>query len=311
MTRVLNGTISAPEPDLPIAARTLLSGGFILDTVEPKPGYAVLVAHRLDEFGVTHHYCFAIAEEAISPSEIEGASIAAEHYKADLIVVGDCDVEVPCLSWERFVNMFGGPMFGVSPLESQFQEHLMELGRNQLPEGLEGSANDLFEQYVRHALEFIIGSRVVRYGQSRRFEARPDGIIPPNSGLYALYDAKAYGQGYEVTLDTVRQFESYVREFKERYEGYIKRMDAFVVVSSRFPHRDDTLADRSRDLYDLCGVPLSFLTTDAVSRIIEILANKPSIRRAIRWSRVFSDPVVRVQRVEREYRTILQDETIG
>jgi hypothetical protein len=311
MTRLLTDNALMPEPDLSLAARTLLAGGFILDTAEPKPGYAVLVVHRLDEFGLAHRYCFAIAEEEIGQSEIEGASIAAEHYQADLIVVGECDAEVASLGWDRFVNLFGGPVFGLSPLESQFREQLGELAHNQLPEGLEGEPNTLFEEYVRSALEFIIGSRVVPYGQKRRGEARPDGIIPPNRGLYALYDAKAYSKGYKVTIDTLRQFESYVKEFEDRYEGYLPRLNAFIAVSGHFPHRDKTLEDRSRDLYELCGVPLSFLTADTLSQIIEILSDKPSIRRAIRWTRVFADPIVRSQRVEQERRTVLQDDAIG
>ncbi len=267
--------------------------------------------HRLDEFGVPHRYCFVIADEEISASAIEGATIAAEHYEADLVVVGECEAEVPNLRWEKFVSMLGGAVFGLSPLESQFREHLAELGHNRLPEGLNGEPDDLFEEYVRSALEFVIGSRIVRYGQKRRFEARPDGIIPPHRGFYALYDAKAYGEGYKVTLDTVRQFESYVKDFSDRYGGYLPRLNAFVVVSGHFAHQDKTLENRSRDLLDRCGVPLSFLTTDALSRIIEILADKPRIRHAIKWSRVFSDPVVQPKRVQEECRTVVQDGTIS
>jgi hypothetical protein len=292
-------------------------GGFILDTVERKPSYAVLAAQRLDEFGVSHRYCFAIADEEISLSEVEGASVAAEHYKAHLVMVGKFSAEIAerrtevvSLGWESFVNQFGGPVFGLSPLESEFGEHLGELGHNRLPEGLEGEPENLFEKYVRSALEFVIGSRVVPYGQTRRFEARPDGIIPPNRGFYALYDAKAYGEGYDVTRDTLRQFEDYVRDFSDRYEGYLPRLNAFVVVSGHFRQADQTLADRSRDLYDLCDVPLAFLTTASLSQIIGILADKPKVRRAIRWSRVFSDPVVRAKRVEQELLTVLRDETI-
>lgn len=128
--------------------------------------------------------------------------------------------------------------------------------------------------------------------------------------LYALYDAKAYGDGYRVTQDTLRQFDSYVRDFRNRYEGYVPPLNAFIVVSGHFPHDDETLADRSRDLYELCGVPLSFLTTESLNDIIVTLADTPRIRRAIRWTRVFSDPVVRSKRVERERRAVLRENVI-
>ena len=55
-----NGTKSESGPDLSVAVRTFLSGGFILNKVQREPGYALLVARRLDEFAVAHRYCFAI-----------------------------------------------------------------------------------------------------------------------------------------------------------------------------------------------------------------------------------------------------------
>ena len=81
------------------------------------------------------------------------------------------------IEWDRFLNLFGGPIFGLSPLESDFGTQLNQLGQNKLPLGLEGKADDLFELYVRNAFEFIFGCKVIRYGQDRRFETRPDGII--------------------------------------------------------------------------------------------------------------------------------------
>ena len=310
MPRLISNASLAPKPDLALAVRILFSGGFILDASEPKPGYALLTLHRFDEFGIAHRYCFAVAENEIGASEVEGARVAADHHDADLIVVGKCEFEAVTLGWEEFVNVFGGPIVGLSPLESQFREHLEELGHNRLPEGLQGEANTRFEEHVRSALEFMIGSRVIPYGQRRSGEARPDGIVPPHGGLYVLYDAKAYGKGYTVTQDTLRQFDSYVRDFRNRYEGFVPPLDAFIVVSGHFPHDDETLADRSRDLYELCGVPLSFLTTETLNEIIEILADTPRIRRAVRWTRVFSDPVVRTKRVQRECRAVLRDNVI-
>jgi hypothetical protein len=184
------------------------------------------------------------------------------------------------VEWDRFINLFGGPVFSASPFEPDFVEHLITLGGNQVPEGLEGRADDLFEVYVRIALEFVLGTRVVRYGQNRRFEARPDGIILPYRNFAALYDAKAAQDGYEVTADTMRQFKSYVDDFSSRYQSYL-RLNAFVVISGTFRHGSETLARRSRELLVECGVPLTFLTASSLTDIIALLAQHPKTRRSI------------------------------
>jgi hypothetical protein len=203
MTVSLIGDDSKEGPDLPLAVRTLLSGGFILDRVEREPGYALLVARRLDEFRVAHRYCFALFEDNFSPGQVETVRIEAEHYSAEPVLVGEGITDMPNLEWDRFTSLFGGPVLSLKPFEPRFREHLCQLGHNRLPEELEGKADDLFEVYVREALEFVLGERVVRYGQERLFEARPDGLVLPSRNFYALYDAKAYSEGYPVTQESL------------------------------------------------------------------------------------------------------------
>ncbi len=187
------------SPDLSIAVRTLTAGGFLLEGAERNPGYVILHMSRIDEFGATHRYCFALAEDHFGESQIAAARIAAEHHHAQLVLIGQNESHFPTVAWDRFINLFGGPVFSTSPLEPDFAEHLIALGHNQLPASLQGRADDLFEAYVRVALEFVLGTRVVRYGQDRRFEARADGLVLPYHNFAALYDAKAYQEGYEVT----------------------------------------------------------------------------------------------------------------
>jgi hypothetical protein len=308
---MLNGTGATPKPDLPLVVRTLLSGGFLLDRVERTPSYSLLVARRLDEFGVAHRYCFAVFEDDFSPSQVDTVRIEAKHYGAEPVLVGEGIAEVPSLEWNRFMSLFGGPILSLKPFEPQFREHLHELGHNRLPEGLEGKADDLFEVYVREALEFVLGERVVRYGQERHFETRPDGLVLPSQDFYALYDAKAYGKGYEVTQNSLRQFGSYVRDFSKRYSTYLKRLNSFLVVSGRFVQGDEALDQRSKEFIAAHGVPLSFLTSDKLGEMIEILSETPVVRRAIDWSRVFSDPVAQASRVRSEVGMVLRDKTVG
>jgi hypothetical protein len=151
----------------------------------------------------------------------------------------------------------------------------------------------------------------VRYGQERLFEARPDGLVLPSQGFYALYDAKAYADGYPVTQEGLRQFGSYVKDFSRRYDAYLQRLNSFLVVSGKFAQGDKALNERSKEFIADYRVPLSFMTADALGKIIEILSETPVVRRAVNWSRVFSDAVVRPSLVRSEVGTVSRDKTIG
>jgi hypothetical protein len=306
-----NGTISTLGPDLTLAVRILLSGRFVLNKVQREPGYALLVAHRFDEFGVKHRYCFALFEDEFAPAQVEAVKIAATYHGAQPVLVGEGTADLPSLEWNEFISMFGGPILSLKPFEPQFREHLRVLGHNRLPDGLEGKADDLFEIYVSEALGFVLGERVVRYGQDRLFEARPDGLVLRYRDFYALYDAKAYRDGYQVTRDSMRQFGSYVEDFSKRYGAYLQRMNAFLVVSGKFAQGDEALDNRSREFIAQYQVPLSFLTADALGEMVEALSDTPVVRRAVNWSRVFSRSVARPSLVKEEITTVLRDKTVG
>ena len=311
MTNITAGLQSEiMNPEIPVAIRTLIGGGFIIDNVQRNPGYILICAYRNDEFGAAHPYSFAIAEAHLTNNQVDAAKIAADYYNTQLIIVGSCDKEVPMVDWSQFINLFGGAVLSTSPLESAFRDQLLILAYNQLPSGLEGKADDLFEIYIQIALEFILGGRVVRYGQSRQFEARPDGIAIPSLDFSALYDAKAYSDGYKITSASMRQFKSYVDDFSQRYQSYLPRLNVFLVISGKFPHRSRTLEERSRELFSQCRVPLACLTANSLIRILEIIADYPQFRRSVNWSRVFADPIIKPDRVMQEIKAITSDQVI-
>ena len=288
--------------------RTLVFAGFVPETVERHPGFALLHMTRFDEFGARHRYAFALADErALAEAEIGSARIIAEDRGEQLVVIGSARADVTAVPWERFANLFGGPVSATSALEPGFTEALRTLGRNELPPGLVGQPDDLFEEYVRAAFEFIFAGRVIRYGQERRFEKRSDGIALPNDRFRALYDAKAYEHGYPVTADSVRQFASYIEEFKQRYEPYIPRQHAFIVVSATFAQGEAALRNRSTELLAQCGVPLACLTAEVLGEIIRMVSAEPAARRAINWPLVFSRAVVDAKMVSTEIEAIRND----
>lgn len=290
-----------------LVVRTLLTGGFMLDGVHRNPGYAVVRAHRVDEFGASTQYTFAVAEDQLNEAQVAAVQIEADHSRSRLVVVGRCEAEVPSIEWDRFLNLFGGPVFSALPLEPQFPDHLRTLGRNQLPEGLVGRPDDLFEQYVRVALEFVLGTRVIRYGQDRLFERRPDGVMLPFNRFSGLYDAKAYTAGYPVTADSLRQFKSYIDDFSRRYGSYLPRLNSFVAVSAEFVQGEEALTERSRELQADTGVPLACLTADVLIEIVTLVARQPAARQSVDWRRVFGDPVVKSERVSAELEAVQRD----
>jgi hypothetical protein len=294
------------NPNIPIAVRTLTTGGFILKSTDRKPGYTLFHVSRYDEFGNVQFYCFALAENELNESQVNGATIAANHYKAKLVIIGRSPVQTPQVEWENFINLFGGPVLDTSPLESNFGNDLIELGHNQLPEGLQGEADDLFEIYVHSALQFILGGRVIRYGQARLFEAKPDGLAIPKPDFTALYDTKAYGKGYDVTSETMRQFNSYVEDYNSRYSNFY-RLNSLIVISGEFPHKESTLIERSQELLAKCGTPLSFLDTSTLVQIIKMLREQPLFRRSINWARIFTRAKVKAEHVHSELLVIQKD----
>ena len=294
-------------PKIHITVRTLLSGGYVIQTVRREPGYMLFIAYRYDEFGTQQHYCFALADGSMGDAQVEGVKIFARRSQALPVIIGDAVSDLPAIEWLRFVNLFGGPVDDTTPFDPLFSDQLSLLGFNKLPDGLVGKPDDLFEAYTQAALEFIFAGRVIRYGQERLFEPRPDGLAIPNPNFTALYDAKAYSDKYDVTLETTRQFSSYVWDFQRRYASYRQRINAFIVVSGGFQQKRETLESRSRELISECNVPLSFITASDLGVIITMLREHPSTRQSINWARVFADPVVKPDRVRRDMDAILKD----
>jgi hypothetical protein len=296
------------EPDFVVAIQTITTGGFILDRVDRRQGCALIFAHRPDEFGASHKYCFAISETGtLSRHEIDAIQIPAQQHDSNLVLVAASADSERCFEWMHFVGLFGGAVFSTSPLESDFAAQLIQLGQNKLPVELVGKPDDLYEAYVRVALEFILGVRVIRYGQDRRFEARPDGLIVPYNNFAALYDAKAYGAGYDVSIDSIRQFSSYVRDFQGRYNSYLPRLNTFIVISTSFQQQEGTLRSRSGDLIAECGIPLCFLTSADLVQVIEMISKFPAARHSVDWRRVFADSIFDPKRVEKELAAIAKD----
>lgn len=296
-------------PSVEVAVRTLLTGGFVLEAVDRNPGYALLRLHRMDEFGAVSRYCFMLSEAAATEPQLSAARIAAGHDGAHLIVVADASIlgPEPRVSWPQLLQLLGGPVLSTGPLDANFPSVLDELGHNRLPATMSGEPDDLFEAAVRESFQFVLGTRVIRYGQNRRFEARPDGIVLPRASFAALFDAKAYTSCYEVDADSVRRFSSYVAEFASRYRAYLPRVNSFIVISGTFCQNADALRRRSQEFVAECGVTLCFLTSVSLGRMIVQVRGFPAARGAVAWRLVFGDPIESELRLQEELERIRRD----
>jgi hypothetical protein len=296
--------------DIQVAVRTLTVGGFVLEKAARNPTFALIYAYRYDEFGGKQQYCFAIFDSPPTENEIVSAEIAAKHNEYELVIISPVAIkEKASIEWSHFLNLFGGPVFSYSPLDAEFADHILELSINRLPVGLEGKPDDLFELYTHRALEFIFGCRVNRYGQERRFETCPDGAILKDKVFTALYDTKAYFNGYEVDSNSIRQFGSYVTDFQQRY-GSIFDLNAFIVISGTFSSSANSLENRSRQFLSEARVPLVFLTAKTIVEMINLLSEFPSARRAINWRKIFVHPVVTLGLLQQEIETITKDKIV-
>jgi len=286
------GESGMPENEIANLMRTVISAGFEVTAVQSKPNYVVMELVRADEFGIRMKYILAYAGDGPIPgTDVEALQKLSSHKGASLVLVGCSGSagDVIVLTKADLFRRIGGIVTSMLPLEPEFGTQLVTLGKNQMPAGLHGSTDDLFEAYVHAGLQFLLRGRVLRYGQDRRFEAVPDGLVL--SVPLLLYDAKASDPRYEFDRTAIRQFADYVRQFHGRYEGYVGRLYSFVVVSHAFQD-EGVLTARSNELYADCGVPMVCLTAEVLARMVSLFAGRPAFRAVVDWKEIFTSPIV-------------------
>jgi hypothetical protein len=292
---------------------TLVGSGFQLQSASNKPSHIVIRAYRTDEFGLSRRYVFAYAgSNVLTDSAITGLQTVARSDAASLVIIGAVKTtqqDLQVLTLDQFVGRLGGSIPSLLALEADYPSQLTELGFNRNPPGLIGNPDDLFEAYVHAGLQFILQDKVIRYGQDRRFEVVPDGVVLGRGAFQLLYDCKAYSDGYPISRNTIRQFADYTRGFHARYENFIGRVHAFLVISSDFKN-DSSVDERSKELYAECQVPLVFMTAASLGAIVSLFADSPRYRGAIDWRSIFSKPLVETNDVKKSLRARKKDKVI-
>jgi hypothetical protein len=254
------------------------------------------------------NYLVAIARDAVGPADLQTLRSAAHQRQAQLVVVTPEPLDdAVSISVESLVARMGGPIESVLPLEGNYASDLATLGHNTAVDTTQGDPSTVYEGYVHAGLRFLLGTRVLRYGQDRRFEAVPDGFGSLPAGQPFIYDAKAAGSGYDVDRDTIRQFADYVELYRQRYAAWLGEPFVFVVVSSEFKDDAEGRQERSRELYAECRVPLAFLTSGDLAQSVALVADAPWVRSAVDWRHVFAPVDITASRLQRELASIDRD----
>ena len=304
----------APAPILKTIVQTLMGLGFrLLDTAH-HPSYVTLTVVRVDEFGVVAKYLFACLEDdhLLAVGDVAALEKKATRERSALVIVGALATyrsDLVAITRNEFFGRLGGPISALLPLESEYSTQLAILGHNDLPEGMTGKADIRFEEYVHAGLQFMLQDRVVRYGQERLFEAVPDGLVTGRRSLLMLYDAKAAGDGYKVTLDSIRQFADYVNKFHSQYETYTGRLFCFLVISGDF-QAEGTLEERAAQLYAECAIQARFMKASEMGKIVALMADNPTYRQTIDWKAVFSKTLITFDAVQDNLKARIRDKVI-
>jgi hypothetical protein len=92
---------------------------------------------------------------------------AAERSNRTLIVVANAPGQDQ-LSWEDFLESFGGVVPSWRALDGTYLSQLETAAKNAKPEGFGGEAWRLFESLVADGLEFCFARKVRRLGAAKR-----------------------------------------------------------------------------------------------------------------------------------------------
>jgi hypothetical protein len=305
------GQVNEQDGEVATLIRTLFGAGFLVNNVQRKPNYLAISAKRFDEFGIATPYLFAYAgDKLLSNADSVALTKVAGTHQAALIIIGEISgppTNLIVLTKDVLFAKFGGAISSLLPLEPQYGSQLITLARNELPPGLTGKADDLFEAYTHSGLQFLFKGRVIRYGQERRFEVLPDGVVVASSAPLMPYDCKAAASGYEISRNSIRQFADYVKSFRSRWGSFIPTpLHAFLIISSAF---DSTkvLQERSNELYSECNVPLVCMTADCLKDCVEEFSSKPHLRSVIDWRRIFVPSLVDIAAVRQQIAARMKD----
>lgn len=293
---------SAAHSDLvSISTRTLLAAGFSISGVHRPPDHIEFQCERVARLGAIFRLLFAITDEPeFSVAQVADIEHTARNQNRVAILVST-EGATGQLSWPEFLNILGGAVPSWRALTTDFDQHLAQASRNELPDGLSGEAWRLFEDLVADGLEFCFGRHVNRLGAHKRGKKVSDMVAPLPDFNVIVIDAKAAEDGFDANWGSLRALVEYVNKQKERQMGG-GDVIAALIVSSKFTQDVAGLEAVAKEFLGETRIPLCFMTATVLAHTIDRLRDQPDIRNAMRWKMLFKGGIVEDRDVERELR---------
>lgn len=272
-----------------------------------RPHRDILELHgnKQDEFGKQLDYEFFFFSNEFSDAQV----VRYRKIGSRQVFVGLAAQKSIDFTFDEFYDKLLTTIDPGIYLNKKLADILDNLGHNKVPQGLEGKADDLLEEYVKDCLQFILSGKGRRYGKDRSFESLPDGVILGN-GLTLLFDGKAYKDGYAPTADDLKRFSSYVAGFNDKYKAFVPQVYSFIVVSGHFAVGEDALSDRSDEFYELCNTKLCFVAAKTLARLVELCLENASAKEAVNWKKVFAKPLTKEKILLEQFNLIKKDRII-
>jgi hypothetical protein len=264
-------------------------------------------ASKRDEFGKLHDYDFYFFTEKVDDEYI--LKFKTDNSFNRILIAKEknalADFSIDEF-WDKLQILIDPGIY----LRKDITEILDQLGHNMLPTGFVGDPSDLFEIYSKESLQFILGGRGRRYGKERSFESVPDGAVISVKRLSVLFDAKAYKEGYNVSADEVKRYESYVNDFNDKYSMFTNRIFSFVVVSGHFTVGEEALAERTKEMYSRCQTILTFISASELGESIKFLNDNAVMIDSIDWKKILVNPVYKIKHLQDSVKKIAKDKIL-
>ena len=288
------------SPSVAVAVRTLLVGGYDLDTGgERQPTHIEIRCEKPSVFGVRVRFLIAITDSSAFTAEQIGdiERLAAQESRTVVFVGPDSTDDQ--LGWQEFLSTLGGEVPSWRAVSPTYSSALLTASTNKLPPGATGEAWLLFEDLVCDGMEFIFGRRAHRLGGPRRGQRVSDivAVLPTTELL--IVDAKAAGDPFDASWPALRALVEYVKRQQRRQQGY-NLVDSAVLVSSRFKQAPATLQELSNAFLAETRIPLVFLTAETLAKMVDRIQSSIDIRAAINWKRLFAGGALNIDSFVRE-----------
>lgn len=293
--------------------QTLIVNGFDLSSIRKLArDKTILNVNKFDTLGAEIKYSLLLSSGKPNIQLLDSLQITSSDLNSTPIVISDNlstkDFKVYTIS--QFEGFFGGFVNTIIILIDDLANVLQDLGFNKQYDGIVGKPDELFESYTKECLQFLLNSRARLYGNKRRGESLPDGVVIAKDGTIILFDSKACKDGYKFKSDDINRFATYVNKFNKMYSKDLGNVFCFLVISSDFRDSENLIRKRSNTLYTQTGTKLACMRSTELAKATNEIRKHQEYRNSINWKEIFVNEIVSTQKLKREISKIKKDKLI-